>query len=171
MLSDSNAIAEMQLTYEQKKTKTMRVQAELDKVTMDASEKSLEVGQVISSVSNILERCEESFRVRHNKPLVDRGAEKPMEATERFYRTKAKLDEVAMFMIDYGDIIRDFSSVSQDYAGFNSAATPASGKTRPGKDSGTAAAAAAAVSASSVADASKGDNSKSQAGSDSKYLE
>ncbi len=156
VLGDSNAIAEMQLTFEQRKTKTMRVQAELDKSTLDASEKSLELGQVISSVSNILERCEESFRVRHNKPHVERTAEKPMTATEKTYRTKSKLDEIAMFMIDYEEIIRDFTSSSSDYVAFGGSSTPAT-KTRPGGSSSNNLNANA-----SVAEQSKGDVSKSQ---------
>ena len=107
-----------------------RVQSEIDKLNMDASEKSLELGQIISSVSNILERCEESFRIRHNKPHVERSTDKMtgtlqiypcmhcilylrdihtgMPLTEQFLRTMSKLDEIEMFMIDYRDITMEY---------------------------------------------------------------
>lgn len=116
MLNESNAIAEMQLILEHGKTRTMRVQGEIDKVTMEASEKSLELGQIISSVGNILERCEESFRIRHNKPHVDRTQEKMNDKplAEQCARTKSKLDEIAMFMVDYRDIITEYTS-SHDF--------------------------------------------------------
>eukprot|EP01034_Spumella_vulgaris_P024045 gene24045-30342_t len=102
----------MQLKLEQGVTKTMRVQGDLDKVTMDASEKSLEVGQIISSVGNILARCEESFRIRHNKPHIDRSSDKlnGMPISEQCQRTKSKLDEIEMFMVDYKEIIADYAS-------------------------------------------------------------
>lgn len=154
VLSDSNAIAEMQLIYEQRKTKTMRVQAELEKVTLDASEKSLELGQVISSVSNILERCEESFRVRHNKPYIERGQEKLLPLKDQYWMTRKKLDEIAMFMRDYDDIIKDSRDSANNSADYNYSTTPIN-KTRPtGKDP--------AGATSSVAEMSKGDHTKSQ---------
>jgi len=117
ILNHSNAIAGMQLTLEQGKTRTNRVQGEIDKVNMDASEKSLELGQIISSVSNILERCEESFRIRHNKPHVERSTDKMngMPLMEQFLRTMSKLDEIEMFMIDYRDITMEFTN-SHDIA-------------------------------------------------------
>jgi hypothetical protein len=159
ILSDSNAIAEMQLKYEQQKTRTMRTQAELEEEITDASAKSLELGQIISSVSNILERCEESFRVRHNKPRIDRSLEKVQitseneraEREKEFERTKSKLDEIAMYMVDYVDILRSNSTSSQGYQSGNTA----SAKTRQN---------ASGLGASSVAEASKDNNSKSMEG-------
>lgn len=110
ILNDSNAIAGMQLTLEQVKSRTNRVQSEIDKVNLDASEKSLELGQIISSVSNILDRCEESFRIRHNKPHVERSTDKMtnMPMMEQFHRTMSKLDEIEMFMNDYRDITVEY---------------------------------------------------------------
>ncbi len=112
ILNESNEIAEMQLKLEQGVTKTMRVQGDLDRATMDASEKGLEVGQVISSVGNILARCEESFRIRHNKPHMDRSSDKlnGMPIAEQCQRTKSKLDEIEMFMVDYKEIIADYAA-------------------------------------------------------------
>jgi len=115
ILNDSNAIAEMQVYLEQGKSKANRVQDEVDKLNMDASEKGLELGQILASVSNILERADQSFRIRHNKPPVERSADKmaDMKLMEKYLRTVSKLDEVEMFMVDYRDIIANASSGSQ----------------------------------------------------------
>ena len=73
---------------------------------------------MLSSVQNILERCEHSFRVRHNKPHVQNSENlSEMKLDEQCYRTVAKLDEIAMFMLDYSDIINSHSmgaTVSDD---------------------------------------------------------
>ena len=111
VLNNTNAIAEKQLVLEHKRAYTMREQSEIEKVAMEASEKSLELGQINSSVSNILERCEESFRVRHNKPMFERSADKMSSVAlpELCALTESKLDDVAMFMVDYRDIIQEYA--------------------------------------------------------------
>jgi len=73
VLNSTNAIADKQVVLEQCRVVNMREQGEIDKVLMEASEKGLELGQIITSVSNILERSEESYRIRHNKPHLDRS--------------------------------------------------------------------------------------------------
>eukprot|EP01040_Poterioochromonas_malhamensis_P000820 gene820-873_t len=131
LLNESNAIAEMQLILEQKKSKSLRIQAEVEALTLEASEKTLELGQIIASVSNILERCEESFRIRHNKPKVERNYDQmnPSGASgnsatsangingmgnaqlqDQCMKTAMKLEEIAMFMNDYQEIVAEFSS-------------------------------------------------------------
>ncbi|KAJ1396274.1 hypothetical protein B484DRAFT_458923 [Ochromonadaceae sp. CCMP2298] len=122
VLNNTNAIAEKQLVLEHRRTQTMREQGEIDKVAMEASEKGLELGQIIASVANILERCEESFRIRHNKPFIDRAMDKSlvMALPEVCGRTESKLDDVAMFMVDYKDIIQEYA-MSHD---FNASSAP-----------------------------------------------
>ena len=112
ILNESNEIAEMQLKLEKGVTKTMRAQQDIDKLTLEASEKSLELGQIVSSVANILERCEESFRIRHNKPHIDRSSDKliGLSIAEQCAKTKSKLDDIEMFMVDYKEIISEFCS-------------------------------------------------------------
>jgi hypothetical protein len=117
LLNQSNEVAKMQLELEQRKARTLAVQTELDALTVEASDKSLELGQIISSVGNILERCEETFRLRHNKPVLDRTADKfnGLSLTEQCVKTKSKLDEIAMFMVDYRDIVSEFSAAAHDF--------------------------------------------------------
>lgn len=116
VLNNTNAIAEKQLFLEHKKAHTMREQSEIEKVAMEASEKGLELGQINSSVANILERCEESFRIRHNKPLFERSTEKmtTMALADVCAMTETKLDDIAMFMVDYRDIIQEYA-LSHDH--------------------------------------------------------
>lgn len=105
ILNKNNAIAEKQVLMEQKGQQTNVLQEEIDHDILEISKKALDVGQILSSVENILERCEHSFRVRHNKPQVENNenlTEKPI--TEQCYKTMAKLDEIKMFMSDYSDI-------------------------------------------------------------------
>ena len=112
ILNSTNAIAELQLKLEQTRAWTMREQEDIDQVALEASEKGLELGQIIASVSNILERCEESFRVRHNKPFIDRSHERMnvMPLPDQCNRIKSKLDDIALFMVDYRDIIAEYAS-------------------------------------------------------------
>ncbi len=119
LLNESNEVAEMQLSLEQVKNKGLRVQSEVEQVTLEASEKTLELGQIISSVSNVLERCEESFRIRHNKPHIDRSyndrVSSQLSLHEQCQKTKGKLDDIAMFMVDYRDIIAEYSAFQHDF--------------------------------------------------------
>jgi chromosome segregation ATPase len=72
ILNHNNEIAEMQLRMERAQTRTMWLQGEIDGAISEASDKALSLGQILSSVSNILDSCEENFRRRHNKPQVSR---------------------------------------------------------------------------------------------------
>ncbi len=118
ILNKNNAIAEKQVVAEQVGQSTNTLQAEIDHDILEVSKKGKDVGQVLSSVQNILERCEHSFRVRHNKPHVQNSENlSEMKLDEQCYRTVAKLDEIAMFMLDYSDIINSHSmgaTVSDD---------------------------------------------------------
>lgn len=116
VLNDGNAIAEKQVQLEQGKSKANRVQEDVDKQNMDASHKGLELGQVLASVSNILERADQSFRIRHNKPPVERTTDNSndMKMIEKYLRAVSKLDEVEMFMVDYKDIIQNYHISSED---------------------------------------------------------
>lgn len=113
VLNESNEIAGMQLVLEQSKTRVNRLQADIDGVAMAACEKGLDLGQIISSVSNILHRCEESFRIRHNKPHRSSDKFHGMPLIEQYHRTVSKLEEVAMFMVDYRDIINEYHSTNE----------------------------------------------------------
>jgi hypothetical protein len=111
LLNQNNEIAEMQILYEKTIERGAVIQKEIDKQKGDASEKSLTLGAVLSGVSNVLNRCEQSFRTRHNKPMADRDETPPSndeELKEEAERTLLKLEEIAMFVVDFMDIRRDY---------------------------------------------------------------
>jgi len=114
LLNQNNEIAEMQIAYEKVIEKGAVIQKERDKQRGEASDKSLTLGAVLSGVSNVLNRCEQSFRTRHNKPMADISGEKPPrtdeELKEEAEKTLVKLEEIAMFMVDFVDIRRDYDS-------------------------------------------------------------
>lgn len=121
VLNNTNAIADKQLVLEQCRLHTMREQVEIEKVTMEASEKGLELGQILSSVTNILERCEESFRIRHNKHHVDRSlTDKSIvqNLPDACLQADNKLNDITLFMTDYRDIIQDYT-LSHDFVAFS----------------------------------------------------
>ena len=116
ILNCGNEVAELQVYLEQCKNKTMRLQNELDSHNSEASEKALALGQILSSVSNILERCEHSFRCRHNKPILEKSHLLSNETSlvEQCVRSMSQLDDIAMFMIDYGDIVQEYAEIHGD---------------------------------------------------------
>lgn len=74
ILNANNEIAELQIKLEKKKLLASELQAEVDQRTNEITQKSLFLGQIISTISNLLERCEENFKSRHNKVSTDSNA-------------------------------------------------------------------------------------------------
>jgi hypothetical protein len=109
VLNENNEIADMQVKYEHGQQKTQRLQAECDEATQEVSEKALALGQILSSVSNIIGRCEQSFRIRHNKPMIDGEKMSNLSLSEQCNRTKVKLDDITMFMVDFKTIQEEYS--------------------------------------------------------------
>ena len=115
ILNRNNSIAEKQVLLEQKGNSTMLLQGEIDREILNESKKTMNVGQVLTSVENILERCEHSFRVRHNKPFVERSDDlTDKRLQEQVYRTMSKLDEIRLYMSDYNDIIKMYGEVKRN---------------------------------------------------------
>lgn len=116
LLNKSNEVAELQKTLEQYKSRSMALQEEMDHLTQETAKKTKELGQIIASVGNLRERCEESFRIRHNKPQLDRSDKMSgLPLQEQCDKTKAKLEDIAMFMVDYQSIIVDYCSQNHDF--------------------------------------------------------
>eukprot|EP00606_Chrysophyceae_sp_TOSAG23-5_P000293 GSChrysophyteH2.ASY1.ANO1.1036.1 assembled CDS len=114
ILNQNNEIAEMQILLEKTLSERSTIQKEIDRQKTEASDKTLTLGAVLGGVLNVLNRCEESFRHRHNKPMLDYSGEKPPDTDEELKeevdKTLLRLDEVAMFMVDFHDIKRMHSS-------------------------------------------------------------
>lgn len=106
-LNSNNTIAELQAALEFRRKDVAALQAQIDQVTTDSGDKALTLGQILSSVNNTLNRCEESYRIRHNKPLSERNAEKEAQVplAERYdHVIHGQLQDVAQFIIDLRDI-------------------------------------------------------------------
>eukprot|EP01042_Synura_sphagnicola_P003770 gene3770-4700_t len=163
----------MQARLEHCQTRTMRLQNDMDLSNLEASDKALALGQILSSVSNILERCEESFRIRHNKPQIERVIDltDATPLSDKCNRAISKLDEIAMFMVDYRDINVEFGqdaaygkevshgkrATTQGGAvnGNNAAGAPLGSSNNPGNTSGGNAYASGGGGASNVKDDAK----------------
>lgn len=110
ILNGANEIADKQMVLEQALMTKAKLQGDIDSSNLEASDKTTQMGQILSAVSNILERCEESFRRRHNKPSMKRTGELTdgSSIVEQVLRALPKLEEIAMFMVDYRDICREY---------------------------------------------------------------
>eukprot|EP01035_Chromulina_nebulosa_P020617 gene20617-26734_t len=109
ILNGNNEIAELQIRLETIKNQSLRIQADVDQRSNEATDKSLLLGQIMSSVSNILERCEESFHRRHNKPSNEHKKENKnnvvISLNELCEKTLSKLDWIAEYMDEFKRII------------------------------------------------------------------
>lgn len=116
LLNKSNEVAELQKTLEQYKSRAMHLQEEMDHHTQETAKKTKELGQIIACVGNLRERCEESFRIRHSKPQMDKSDKMSnLPLKEQCIKTKSKLDDIAQFMVDYQSIITDYCAANHDF--------------------------------------------------------
>ena len=108
ILNLTNTISSKKVELEAVQSHTVDVQEEVDSKTQQDSEVSMQLGQILSSISNMLGRCEESFRVRHNKPprVIDK-----LEGTALDSQTEvalSQLEEIKLFLIDFKSLKEEF---------------------------------------------------------------
>lgn len=130
ILNCNNEVAELQVLLENLKNKSSRLQQEMDQRMNEQTQKSLFLGQIITSVSNLLQRCEENFHRRHNKPMIDHNAttvnasltasnttttgtvDKSMQDIQSIInqseKTLSNLDWIALYINDFKDIRNDY---------------------------------------------------------------
>lgn len=110
ILNETNEIAEMQGLYEQEKIRGTKLEVEIDIAIAETSHKSQTLGQILASASNLLDRCDESFRVRHNKPKLEKMADNfsQMSFQDQITKTILRMDEISMFVMDFIDIKSEF---------------------------------------------------------------
>jgi predicted trehalose synthase len=76
-----------------------------DNALQENANKTKDLGQILASITNILARCEDSFRVRHNKPP------RIMERLDRALLTDQKrlavsqLDEIREFLVSFQEVM------------------------------------------------------------------
>ena len=139
ILNANNEIASLQKRLEVTEALTFRLQNQVDSTIRGMSDKTLELGQILSSVENLLDRFHKHMSSSSKRrPLVGVAPAKakaaPDPAKKRNKRADAKdsgaaaatgarsaeeldaegrqvrerLDEIAMYMIDYKDIVEEF---------------------------------------------------------------
>jgi chromosome segregation ATPase len=119
ILNQNNEIAELQMQMEETIAVTTKVKNNIDKEKTEKSTREVTLGSILSSSSNILDRCEQNFRARHNKPQREKSPERPEDANLSYVVDKcmAKLDEISMFMVDFMEVKREYAQVQQTLGG------------------------------------------------------
>jgi chromosome segregation ATPase len=119
ILNQNNEIAELQMQMEQTIASTADIKANIDREKTEKSTREVTLGSILSASSNILDRCEQNFRARHNKPQREKSPERPEDADLGFVVDKcmAKLDEISMFMVDFVEVKKEYAQIkaSQSY--------------------------------------------------------
>lgn len=62
---------------------------------------------MLASITNILARCEESFRLRHNKPPRAHDKTEGLPLAEQCRLALLKLEELSRFMVDFQSLVRE----------------------------------------------------------------
>lgn len=114
-LNQNNEIAELQSLLESKRKAVDLLQTRIDAVQQGSGDKALTLGQILSSVNNTLNRCEEAYRIRHNKPLADRSADKEAhlalrERYEQVVAPSGKLEDMRTFICDLLDVKAEYAA-------------------------------------------------------------
>lgn len=112
VLNQNNEIAELQMRLEKTIAETGEVQSRIDREKTEISERGKTLGTVVSSVSNTLDRCDHSFRVRQKKPPREKKLDGHLiSLEEQVIRTTLELDELALFIVDFIDIKRNYDGI------------------------------------------------------------
>jgi len=114
ILNANNEIASLQKKLESAESLTYRLQNEVDSTIRGMSDKTLELGQILSSVENLLERFEMHMHA-HKQAREDKKPAQRQRSAEELEqegkRAMEHLDEIAMYMTDYKDIVDDWLPV------------------------------------------------------------
>jgi len=116
MLNQNNDIAKLQKKLEGHERETMGLLNDVDSTIRGTSDKTLELGQILRSVQNLLERFEKQVH-SHAKHKQDhpRRAEKATSGGKSAEEIESdgnnavlSLDEICMYMLDYKDIVDEW---------------------------------------------------------------
>merc|ERR1711988_850715 len=110
ILNANNEIASLQKKLESSEAMTYRLQNEVDSTIRGMSDKTLELGQILSSVENLLERFE--MHMHAHKQARDVKAAPKVKSAEDLKqegrRAIEHLDEIVTYMMDYKDIVEEY---------------------------------------------------------------
>jgi len=119
ILNRTNDIAKKQKLYEQKTGDVLRLQNIVDSSVESSSKELLELGQVIRTVRNLHDRIETRLQNtgRSSKNSNDSHAQSSTGSPEQLdlesQRAVETLDEITAYMIDYEEIVQEWSSADR----------------------------------------------------------
>jgi myosin heavy subunit len=114
LLTANNRMADMRRELEQSMRERSALQGDAERAADDRANRLLLLGQIIRSISNLFDRCEETFKKRHNKSLLlaehfaqfQHFDKKSLE--EQFDCSISKLEYILFF-------IQDLASIKETY--------------------------------------------------------
>uniref|UniRef100_A0A7S2XYY4 Uncharacterized protein n=1 Tax=Fibrocapsa japonica TaxID=94617 RepID=A0A7S2XYY4_9STRA len=114
ILNFNNEIANLQKKLETMQIHVINKQNMVDGTIRGVSDKTLDLGQILNCVENLLERCTEGQKSRHPSRRQDK-AKKPdrafgevLDINAEVQTAMERLDEIATYMIDYRDICDEY---------------------------------------------------------------
>ncbi len=114
VLNKNNEIATLQKYLESCSVGTIAMQTEVDTSIRNMSDKILELGQMLASIENLLERFETQARhIKRTKESTKTFGAGPSEAVSAEDREREgkkaydHLEDIATYMIDYASIVRE----------------------------------------------------------------
>eukprot|EP00904_Undaria_pinnatifida_P007856 jgi/Undpi1/41/HiC_scaffold_1.g00041.m1 len=149
ILNESNEIAGLQKRLELSGREVHLLQNELDNKIRSMSDRTLEMGQVLGAVANILDRCVGArakrgmagaasktveARVVNGKagPACKSGPKKLEDLEAEGKLAMDRLEDIANYMGDYRDIVEEYAEMSRAQKRLETAPTPPAGAASAG---------------------------------------
>ncbi|CAN0111432.1 unnamed protein product [Ectocarpus sp. 4 AP-2014] len=167
ILNESNEIAGMQKLLEMTGREVLLLQNELDNKISNMSDRTLEMGQVLGAVANILDRCvgarakrgvggatSKAVEVRapngKSGPVSKSGPKKLEDLEAEGKLAMDRLEDIANYMGDYRDIVEEYADLHRVQKRLEGATPQTTGGGAPLAAIGATAEAKAAVAAPPV---------------------
>lgn len=111
MLNFNNEIASMQKKLETSQTDALQMQNDVDSQIRSTSDRTLELGQALMAVENLLQRCTSKRHgafLKHFQASDDAsGAKKIDELTRKGKTAMGQLDVISAYLVDFQGIVND----------------------------------------------------------------
>lgn len=118
MLNLNNKIAELQKDLEMSQEACLQKQNDIDLKITSASEGTKILGQVLNTVENLLERCVDGKANKKHaheaSKKAEKGADSEIDLDLEGEKAMHRLEEIAMYMMDYQDICEDYRILKEE---------------------------------------------------------
>jgi len=122
ILNSNNMIASMQKALENAESDAFRVQNELDSQIRSTSDRTLEIGQALMAIDNLLQRCTSKKHGNYLKHF--QASEDPQQAVQNKHLDElarkgkaamSELDVIAAYIVDFRSIVDEMRSAGGRY--------------------------------------------------------